>query len=71
MPGTVSGVVVPEARVGYISATKSKNNCSPVSRLQSRAWSFACLGSFARRTKKKEILLLVYKKLYYGVVLAM
>ena len=26
MPGTVSGVVVPEARVGYMSATKSKNN---------------------------------------------
>ena len=26
-------------------------------RLQSRAWSFACLGRFARRTKKKERLL--------------
>ena len=33
---------------------------SPVSRLQSRAWSFACLGRFARRTKKKERLLVVY-----------
>ena len=31
-----------------------------VSRLQSRAWSFACLGGFARRTKKKERLLVVY-----------
>ena len=27
--------------------------------LQSRAWSFACLGRFARRTKKKERLLVV------------
>ena len=27
---------------------------SPVSRLQSRAWSFACLGRFARRTKPSE-----------------
>ena len=34
---------------------------SPVSRLQSRAWSFACLGRFARRTKKKERLLVVYE----------
>ena len=32
---------------------------SPVSRLQSRAWSFACLGRFARRTKTKERLLVV------------
>ena len=32
----------------------------PVSRLQSRAWSFACLGRFARRTKEKERLLVVY-----------
>ena len=30
----------------------------PVSRLQSRAWSFACLGRFARRTKEKERLLI-------------
>ena len=28
-------------------------------RLQSRAWSFACLGRFALRTKKKERLLVV------------
>ena len=34
---------------------------SPVSRLQSRAWSFAYLGRFARRTKKKGRLLVVYK----------
>ena len=33
---------------------------SPVSRLQSRAWSFACLARFARRTKKKERLLVAY-----------
>ena len=33
---------------------------SPVSRLQSRAWSFACLGGFAPRTKKKERLLVVW-----------
>ena len=32
---------------------------SPVSRLQSRAWSFLSLGRFGRRTKKKERLLLV------------
>ena len=31
-----------------------------VSRLQSRAWSFACLRRFARRTKKKERLVVVY-----------
>ena len=29
-------------------------------RLQSRAWSFTCLGRFARRTEKKEKLLVVY-----------
>ena len=33
---------------------------SPVSRLQSRAWSFACLRRFVRRTKNKERLLIVY-----------
>ena len=31
----------------------------PVSCLQSRAWSFACLARFDRRTKKKERLLVV------------
>ena len=35
---------------------------SPVSRLQSRAWSFACLGRCARRTKHKERLLVVQIK---------
>ena len=35
---------------------------SPVSRLQSRAWLFACLGRFARRTKEKERLLVVYTR---------
>ena len=33
---------------------------SPVSRLQSRAWSFTCVRRFARRTKKKERLLVLY-----------
>ena len=33
---------------------------SLVSRLQSRAWSLACLARFARCTKKKERLLVVY-----------
>ena len=33
---------------------------SPVSRLESRAWSFAWLGRLARRTKKTERLLVVY-----------
>ena len=37
------------------------SRASPVSRLQSRAWSFTCPGRFARRTKKKERLLVVYK----------
>ena len=36
---------------------------SPVSRLQSRGWSFACFGRFARRTKKKERLFVV-KNIY-------
>ena len=33
---------------------------SPVSRLQSRARSLTCIWRFARRTKKKERLLVVY-----------
>ena len=32
----------------------------PVLRLQSWVWSFACLVGFARQTKKKERLLVVY-----------
>ena len=40
-----------------------RSRASPFSRLQSRAWSFACLGRFARRTKKKERLLVVYDRL--------
>ena len=36
---------------------------SPVSRLQQCAWSFSCVAPFARRTAKKERLLLVYEKL--------
>ena len=35
-----------------------------VSRLQSRAWLFACLVRFARRAKKKERLLVVYNTSY-------
>ena len=36
---------------------------SLVSRLQQCAWSFSCVAPFARRTEKKERLLLVYEKL--------
>ena len=42
------------------AAAWEEKRASPVSRHQSRAWSFACLGRFARRTKKKERLLVVY-----------
>ena len=35
-------------------------------RLQSRAWSFACLGRFARLTKKKERLLVVQNAPVYA-----
>ena len=38
--------------------TQESKAAAPVSRLQSRAWSFACLGRFARRTKEKERLLI-------------
>ena len=38
----------------------ARTRASPVSRRQSRAWSFACLALFARWTKKKERLLVVY-----------
>ena len=38
---------------------RGRRKGTPVSRLQSRAWSFACLGRFARRTKKEERLLVV------------
>ena len=40
------------------AAAQEEKRASPVS-LQSRAWSFACLRRFARRTKKKERLLVV------------
>ena len=39
---------------------RNEGGTSPVSRLQSRAWSFACLARFARRTKNKERVLVVY-----------
>ena len=38
---------------------RSEGGGFPVLRLQSRAWSFLCLARFARRTKKKERLLVV------------
>ena len=41
------------------AAAQEEKRASPVSRLQSCAWSFACLGRFDRRTKKKERLLVV------------
>ena len=41
-------------------ATKPRDARNEVSRLQSRVWLFACLARFARRTKKKERLLVVY-----------
>ena len=48
-----------ETLSGEAARRKKRGRASPVSRLQSRAWSFACLGRFARRTKKKERLLVV------------
>ena len=36
---------------------RGEKRASPVSRLQSPAWSFACLARFARQTKKNERLL--------------
>ena len=45
---------------------KSRLLSCPSRRLQSRAWSFACLGRFTRRTKKKERLLVVYDRLIAG-----
>ena len=39
---------------------EKRGRASPVSRPPSRTWSFACLAHFARRTKKKERLLVVY-----------
>ena len=48
------------ASVERRSRETRETRASPISRLQLRAWSFACLGRFARRTKKKERLLVVY-----------
>ena len=58
-----SGVVGPGTNFRSLARSSRETRetkASPVSRLQSRAWSFACLGRFARRTKKKERLLVVY-----------
>ena len=46
------------------AAARDEKRClffraSPISRLQSHAWSFACLARFVRWTKKKERLLVV------------
>ena len=49
--------------------TRAAARTSPVLRLQSRAWSFACLGRFARRIKKKESLLVVFVSTSYEKVL--
>ena len=48
--------------------TRETREAAPslVSRLQSRAWSFACRGRFARRTKKRERLLVVWVSLLVG-----
>ena len=43
---------------------------SPVSRLQSRVWSFACLARFARWANKKERLLKVYLKKLVSKILS-
>ena len=56
-----------ETRETRAAARKEKRvtlffRASPVSRLQSRAWSFTCLARFARWTKKKERLLVVSSK---------
>ena len=42
-----------------------ESRASPVSSLQSLAWSFACLGHFALRTKKKERLLVLYLPFFF------
>ena len=53
------------ARASVKRRRRENEGGSPSSRLRSRAWSFACLGRFARRTKKKERLLVVYAGNYF------
>ena len=48
------------ARASVRGEKRGRQPAYPVSGLQSRAWSFACLERFVRRTKKKERLLVVY-----------
>ena len=50
------------ARERWVAKPRDARNEGAFSRLQSRAWSFACLGRLAPRTKKKERLLVVYRK---------
>ena len=47
-------------QVSSSKAARCEKRGWPVLRLQSRAWSFTCLTRFARWTKKKERLLVVY-----------
>ena len=47
-------------QVSSSKAARCEKRGWPVLRLQSRAWSFACLVRFAWWTKKKERLLVVY-----------
>ena len=49
-PGALLGFCVFKLRRVLVRKVLS---ASPMSRLQSRAWSFACLRRFAQRTKKK------------------
>ena len=42
------------ARASVRSEKRGRQPASPVSRLQSRAWSFACLERFVRRTREKR-----------------
>ena len=56
----LSGFAARREKRGRQREKKIFCRASPVSCLQSRAWSFAFLGRFAGRTKKRERLLVVY-----------
>ena len=56
----MSGEAARREKRGRQRAKEIFCRASPVSRLQSRALSFAFLGRFAGRTKKRERLLVVY-----------
>ena len=59
--GAVSGIFL-QIKWGECTRARQKRG-SPVSRLQPRAWSLACLACVARRTKKKGRLLVAYGRL--------